>query len=200
MAGLPCQMHQLIANNSTCTAGGEMCAQLKDDLARRVHAGKAEAAAAASAAASSATAAAAAASAAFRGLRVNISGGSPYEPTVGYSRAVRVGSALHVSGTTASSEGGPLASGPGAALAQAREALAIIRRVLEANGARVEDVVRTRMFVVDIAANGGAVGAAHGEVFSAVRPAASMLGVAALIDAAMLVEIEVDAVVGCGGA
>jgi enamine deaminase RidA (YjgF/YER057c/UK114 family) len=111
-----------------------------------------------------------------------------------------VGSALHVSGTTASSEGGPLASGPGAALAQAREALAIIRRVLEANGARVEDVVRTRMFVVDIAANGGAVGAAHGEVFSAVRPAASMLGVAALIDAAMLVEIEVDAVVGCGGA
>lgn len=132
--------------------------------------------------------------------RVNIPGGSPYEPTVGYSRAVRVGAALHLSGTTASSEGAPLASGPDAALLQAREALAIIRRVLGANGARVEDVVRTRMFVVDIAKNGAAVGAAHGEVFSRARPAASMLGVAALIDPAMLVEIEVDAVVGCGAA
>jgi enamine deaminase RidA (YjgF/YER057c/UK114 family) len=180
-----------------------MFAQMKEQNASLDRALQVEAAAAASPAAfavASASAAAATTSAAFGGRRVNISGGSPYEPTVGYSRAVRVGSALHVSGTTASSEGGPLASGPGAALAQAREALAIIRRVLEANGARVEDVVRTRMFVVDIAANGGAVGAAHGEVFSAVRPAASMLGVAALIDAAMLVEIEVDAVVGCGGA
>ena len=133
-------------------------------------------------------------------LRVNISGGSPYEPTVGYSRAVRVGNALYLSGTTASSEGAPLAAGPHAALAQARETLAIIRRVLEANGSCIEDVVRTRMYVVDIAAHGAAVGAAHGEVFGAVRPAASMLGVAALIDAAMLVEVEVDAVVGCGGA
>ena len=133
-------------------------------------------------------------------LRVNISGGSPYEPTVGYSRAVRVGAALHVAGTTASSEGGPLACGPDAALLQAREALAIIRRVLEANGTRVEDVVRTRMYVVDIAKNSGAVGVAHGEVFSRARPAASMVGVAALIDPAMVVEIEVDAVVGCGAA
>ncbi len=133
-------------------------------------------------------------------LRVNISGSSPYEPTVGYSRAVRVGAAVHVSGTTASSEGGALATGPRAALLQARETLAIIRRILEANGARVEDVVRTRMYVVDIATNAADVGAAHGEVFSSVRPAATMVGVAALIDPAMLVEIEVDAVVGCGGA
>ena len=132
-------------------------------------------------------------------LRINISGGSPYEPTVGYSRAVRVGSLLLVAGTTASSEGGPLATGADAALLQAREALAIIRRVLEANGSCLGDVVRTRMFVVDIASNGAAVGAAHGEAFGKVRPAASMLGVAALIDAAMLVEVEVDAVVGCGG-
>lgn len=132
-------------------------------------------------------------------LRVNISGGSPYEPTVGYSRAVRVGPALCIAGTTASSEGAALATGPGAALLQAREALAIIRRVLVANGSRLEDVVRTRMYVVDIAAHGAAVGVAHGEAFGSIRPAASMLGVAALIDPAMLVEVEVDAVVGCGG-
>ena len=132
--------------------------------------------------------------------RVNISGGSPYEPIVGYSRAVRVGTALYVSGTTASSEGGPLTAGTDAARLQAREALAIVRRVLEANGSCLADVVRTRMFVVDIAANGAAVGEAHGEVFGAVRPAASMLGVAALIHADMLVEVEVDAVVGCGSA
>ena len=127
-------------------------------------------------------------------LRTNISGGSPYEPVVGYSRAVRVGASLYVAGTTAASEGGALPRGAGA---QARAALGIIRRVLEANGACVGDVVRTRMFVVDIAANGGEVGAAHGEVFGAVRPAASMIGCAALIDGGMLVEIEVEAVAGC---
>ena len=127
--------------------------------------------------------------------RENISGGSPYEPVVGYSRAVRVGAQLFVSGTTASSEGAPL---PVDALAQAREALAIIRRVLEAAGSSLADVVRTRMFVVDISRNSEAVGRAHGEAFSKARPAASMVGVAALIDPAMLVEIEVDAIVGCG--
>lgn len=127
--------------------------------------------------------------------RKNISGGSPYEPVVGYSRAVRVGAHIFVSGTTASSEGSPL---PADALAQAREALAIIRRVLEAAGSSLADVVRTRMFVVDILRNSEAVGRAHGEAFSVTRPAASMVGVAALIDPAMLVEIEVDAVVGCG--
>ena len=128
--------------------------------------------------------------------RVNISGGSPYEPTVGYSRAVRVGAHLFVSGTTAGSEGGEVR---GDARAQARATLAIIARVLEAAGARLADVVRTRIFVVDIAANGAGVGAAHGEFFGAIRPAATMVGVSALIDPAMLVEIEVDAIIGCGG-
>jgi len=125
--------------------------------------------------------------------RRNISGGSVWEPRVGYSRAVRVGAHVFVSGTTASSEGGPL-SGLDAE-AQARAALQIILRALAAAGARAEHVVRTRMFVVDIAANGAAVGRAHGEVFGDLRPAASMLGVAALIDPLMLVEIEADAIV-----
>jgi len=125
--------------------------------------------------------------------RRNISGGSEWEPRVGYSRAVRVGAHVLVSGTTASSEGAPLA-GLGAE-AQARATLQIILRALAAAGARAEHVVRTRMFVVDIAANGAAVGLAHGEIFGAVRPAASMLGVAALIDPLMLVEIEADAIV-----
>jgi enamine deaminase RidA (YjgF/YER057c/UK114 family) len=127
--------------------------------------------------------------------RVNITGGSPYEPVVGYSRAVLVGNTLHISGTTASSLGGPLA--PDAGL-QAQETLKIIKGVLEANGSCIEDVVRTRMFVVDIKSNGKAVGAAHGEVFGAVRPATAMYGVAALIDGEMLVEIEAEAIVGCG--
>jgi enamine deaminase RidA (YjgF/YER057c/UK114 family) len=128
--------------------------------------------------------------------RRNISGGSEWEPRVGYSRVVRVGGAgthVFVSGTTASSEGAPIA-GLGAE-AQARATLQIILRALAAAGARAEHVVRTRMFVVDIAANGAAVGRAHGEVFGAVRPAASMLGVAALIDPLMIVEIEADAIV-----
>ena len=125
--------------------------------------------------------------------RINISGGSVWEPRVGYSRAVRAGQHFFVSGTTATSEGGSC-KGVGA-FEQARAALATIVRVLEANGARTEHVVRTRMFVVDIAGNADAVGRAHGEVFSATRPAATMVGVSALIDADMLVEIEADAVV-----
>lgn len=127
--------------------------------------------------------------------RINITGGSPYEPVVGYSRAVLVGNTLHISGTTASSLGGPLL--PDAGL-QAEETLKIIKGVLEANGSCLEDVVRTRMFVVDISKNGKAVGAAHGEVFGSVRPATAIYGVAALIDGAMLVEIEAEAIVGCG--
>jgi enamine deaminase RidA (YjgF/YER057c/UK114 family) len=125
--------------------------------------------------------------------RRNFPGGSEWEPRVGYSRAVRVGAHVLVSGTTASSEGAPLAGLD--AEAQARSALKIVLRALAAAGARAEDVVRTRMFVVDIAANGAAVGRAHGEVFGTVRPAASMLGVAALIDPLMLVEIEADAII-----
>ena len=125
--------------------------------------------------------------------RLNVSGGSEWEPRVGYSRAVRVGAHVFVSGTTATSEGAPLA-GLGAE-EQARATLQIILRALAGAGARAEHVVRTRMFVVDIAAHGAAVGRAHGEVFGSVRPAASMLGVAALIDPLMLVEIEADAIV-----
>ena len=125
--------------------------------------------------------------------RLNVSGGSVYEPRVGYSRAVRVGPHVFVSGTTASSEGGPLAGLD--ALAQARVALQIVLRALAAAGARPEHVVRTRMFVVDIAANADSVGRAHGEVFGCVTPAASMLGVSALIDPLMVVEIEADAIV-----
>lgn len=128
--------------------------------------------------------------------RALIAGGSEWEPRVGYSRAVRVGRHVYVSGTTASSEGAPLAGLD--AGAQAAAALAVVLRALAAAGARAGHVVRTRMFVVDIGANGAAVGRAHGAVFGAVRPAASMLGVAGLIDPLMLVEIEADAVVDDG--
>jgi len=126
-----------------------------------------------------------------------IAGGSPYEPVVGYSRAVVAGGVVHVSGTTASSDGGALEPCAGA---QAAAALAVIARVLEEAGSSVRDVVRTRMFVVDIARNADAVGRAHGAVFGSIRPAASMIGCAALIDPRMLVEIEVDAVLGAGAA
>jgi enamine deaminase RidA (YjgF/YER057c/UK114 family) len=128
-------------------------------------------------------------------IRVNISGGSIYEPKVGYSRAVLVGSSIHISGTTASSRGGPLLPDAGK---QTTEILHIIKAVLEENGSCIEDVVRTRIFVVDISKNSAAVGDAHGKVFSNIRPASSMIGVAALIDEKMLVEIEADAVIGCG--
>lgn len=127
--------------------------------------------------------------------RINISGGSSYEPIVGYSRAVIVGNTLYISGTTASSTGGPLH--PDAGL-QTKETLLIIRKVLEENGSCIEDVVRTRMFVVDIGINGKAVGEAHGNVFSHIRPVSSMIGVAGLIDTRMLVEIECEAIIGCG--
>ena len=125
--------------------------------------------------------------------RCNISGGSVWEPRVGYSRAVKVGRHFFVSGTTASSEGGSCKGLD--ALAQTRATLATIMKVLQANGACAEHVVRTRMFVVDIAGNADAVGLAHGEIFSTIRPAATMVGVSALIDSDMLVEIEADAIV-----
>ena len=99
--------------------------------------------------------------------RLNIPGSSPYEATVGYSRAVRIGQQLLLSGTTASSEGGPLSADAGQ---QARAALQIIQRVLESQGSCLADVARTRMFVVNLAQNSGAVGAAHGEFFAASRP------------------------------
>ncbi len=119
--------------------------------------------------------------------------GVAWEAVVGYSRAVRVGQWVSVAGTTAAAEGGGAVGGDDVA-AQAREALRRIATALEQVGAGLQDVVRTRMFVTDIS-RWEEVGRAHGEVFGSIRPASSMVEVSSLIDPALLVEIEADAVV-----